>query len=315
MRCERLAEVAALSSASRAKRHAGDRQPVRDDDVGPAARTSSSTRCRAATRCRRSTPRRRGHATRAVPRGRAPRATTSSSAFGGDGTVNEAANGLAGSDTPLTCLPGGATNVYAGCSGSPTTSSTPPSTCSGWPTHWAPRAVDLGRVNGRCFTFSAGIGLDASVVERVDAHPHAEGALRAVVLRRGGGRDVPRRYVVSPPRLDVEVDGARRCAGVSAFVQNGERLHVLPSARGRSRAAARSGALPGSCSPGATLRRATVTFARASAGSPSTTGSRRSAASDACAPRRRRSRAGRRRLPRRRARAASPSRRAAAVVA
>src|SRR5437764_15332918 len=33
-------------------------------------------------------------------------------AFGGDGTVNEAANGLAGSDTPLTCLPGGRTNVY-----------------------------------------------------------------------------------------------------------------------------------------------------------------------------------------------------------
>ena len=33
-------------------------------------------------------------------------------AFGGDGTVNEAANGLAGSPTPLTCLPGGATNVY-----------------------------------------------------------------------------------------------------------------------------------------------------------------------------------------------------------
>ena len=33
-------------------------------------------------------------------------------AFGGDGTVNEAANGLAGSDTPLTCLPGGATNVF-----------------------------------------------------------------------------------------------------------------------------------------------------------------------------------------------------------
>src|SRR6266496_5631738 len=34
-------------------------------------------------------------------------------AFGGDGTVNEAANGLAGSDTPITCLPGGATNVFA----------------------------------------------------------------------------------------------------------------------------------------------------------------------------------------------------------
>ena len=41
-------------------------------------------------------------------------------AFGGDGTVNEAANGLAGSDTPLTCLPGGRTNVYCRMLGIPT---------------------------------------------------------------------------------------------------------------------------------------------------------------------------------------------------
>ena len=34
---------------------------------------------------------------------------------------------------------------------------------------WEPRSVDLGMVNGRYFTFAAGIGLDASVVERVDA--------------------------------------------------------------------------------------------------------------------------------------------------
>src|SRR4051794_15294514 len=40
-------------------------------------------------------------------------------AFGGDGTVNEAANGLAGSDVPLTCLPGGATNVFCRMLGIP----------------------------------------------------------------------------------------------------------------------------------------------------------------------------------------------------
>src|SRR2546423_4453101 len=40
-------------------------------------------------------------------------------AFGGDGTVNEAANGLVGSQTPLFCLPGGATNGFCRTLGIP----------------------------------------------------------------------------------------------------------------------------------------------------------------------------------------------------
>ena len=55
--------------------------------------------------------------------------------------------------------------------GSPTTSSTRPSTCSRSPTTSGPRRIDLGIVDGRHFVFSCGVGIDATVVERVDAHP------------------------------------------------------------------------------------------------------------------------------------------------
>ena len=105
-------------------------------------------------------------------------------AFGGDGTVNEAANGLAGSDTPLTCLPGGATNVFHRAIGIPTDVVEATEHLLALADDFRPRRVDLGRINDRYFTFAAGIGLDASVVERVDAHPRLKSRLRPVVLHR-----------------------------------------------------------------------------------------------------------------------------------
>src|SRR3954466_5649754 len=86
-------------------------------------------------------------------------------AFGGDGTVNEIANGLAGTETPMTVLPGGSNNVFAKMLGIPNDVVDATEHLLGLADRWQPRAVDLGRVNGRWFTFAAGVGLDASVVE------------------------------------------------------------------------------------------------------------------------------------------------------
>src|ERR1700759_2101613 len=78
-------------------------------------------------------------------------------AFGGDGTVNEAANGLAGSDTALTCLPGGSNNVYAKILGIPDDVVDATEHLLNMADAWEPRHADLGRVNGRWFTFAAGM--------------------------------------------------------------------------------------------------------------------------------------------------------------
>src|SRR6188508_2408076 len=72
-------------------------------------------------------------------------------AFGGDGTVNEAANGLAGTETPLTCLPGGSNNVFAKLLGIPTDVVDATQHLLRMADRFQARAVDVGRVNGRWF--------------------------------------------------------------------------------------------------------------------------------------------------------------------
>src|SRR5215213_6058064 len=142
-------------------------------------------------------------------------------AFGGDGTVNEAANGLAGSQTPLTCLPGGATNVYCRLLGIPAEIVDATEHLLGLADEWRPRPVDLGEVNGRGFTFSSGLGLDASVVERVDAHPHLKARLGEWYFTWAALSAFNRRYLVRPPRIRASVDG-RALDGVTAIVQNSD---------------------------------------------------------------------------------------------
>lgn len=142
-------------------------------------------------------------------------------AFGGDGTLNEAANGLAGSDTPLTCLPGGATNVLCRMLGIPNDIVDATEHLLRIADRWQPRRLDLAKVNDRHFTFSAGLGLDAAVVERVAARPRLKARWREWYFAYAGASTFLRRYVVNPPRLRVRA-GGEEVDGVTAIVQNGD---------------------------------------------------------------------------------------------
>jgi diacylglycerol kinase family enzyme len=141
-------------------------------------------------------------------------------AFGGDGTVNEAANGLVGSPTPLCCLPGGSANVFGKILGIPGDVVDATEHLLAMADDWHPRKVDLGVVNGRCFTFASGLGLDASVVERVDSKPHLKARLGPYFFTWVAVSTFLRRYLLNPPRLEV-LDGAEKLTGVTAIVQNG----------------------------------------------------------------------------------------------
>jgi len=148
-------------------------------------------------------------------------------ALGGDGTVNEAANGLAGDssrpvDTALACLPGGSANVYCRMLGIPNDIVDATEQLLRAADDWSPRRVDLGRVNGRYFTFSSGIGLDASVVAVVDAHPRRKARFRAWYFAFVGVTTFLRRYVVRPPRMEVSADGGEPVDGVTTLVQNAD---------------------------------------------------------------------------------------------
>jgi diacylglycerol kinase family enzyme len=149
-------------------------------------------------------------------------------AFGGDGTVNEAANGLIGSPsqwaganpTPLTCLPGGSANVFGKMLGIPGELVDATEHLLAMADDWRPRKVDLGVVNGRCFTFASGLGVDASVVERVDSNPRLKARLGAYYFTWAAISTFARHYVVHPPRMLARA-GEQTLEGVTTIVQNG----------------------------------------------------------------------------------------------
>jgi diacylglycerol kinase (ATP) len=88
-------------------------------------------------------------------------------AAGGDGTINEIIQGLAGSETALGVLPNGTVNVWARELGIPLDEAGARAVLVNGRT----RCVDLGCVNGRYFLLMVGIGLDGEVIQAVERKP------------------------------------------------------------------------------------------------------------------------------------------------
>jgi diacylglycerol kinase (ATP) len=120
-------------------------------------------------------------------------------AAGGDGTVNEVVNGLAGSGATLGLLPVGTVNVFATELGLPAYNL---DACWEIIQSDHTRVVDLPSANGKYFVQLAGVGLDAQAVKET-----------SLALKRSFG---PLSYLISaaqiaartPPRLIIESDGA-----------------------------------------------------------------------------------------------------------
>ena len=133
-------------------------------------------------------------------------------ACGGDGTLAEAATGLAGTTTPLAIIPRGTGNQVALNLGIPNNlEQAIDIAVSG-----RAEAIDLGRIDGRFFTLVAGAGIDAAVMQT---------ATRELKERWGFGAyiyaAVKEALTATPRRFHLVTDGrAIDIDAVSVMVAN-----------------------------------------------------------------------------------------------
>jgi diacylglycerol kinase family enzyme len=145
-------------------------------------------------------------------------------AFGGDGTLNEVANGLAGTDLPVAVLPGGSTNVVCRTLGIPNDVVDATEHLLSLADEWQPRRIDLGLVDRRRFVFACGVGLDATVVRRVDENPKLKAKAGPYYYSWAGFSGFYRRYLLNAIELEVTVDDHDPVPGVTAIAQNSDPL-------------------------------------------------------------------------------------------
>ncbi len=139
---------------------------------------------------------------------------------GGDGTVNEAVNGLVGSRTALGTLPVGTGNIWARQLHLPGASFPHPfhlQEAAIAQIEGRVRAVDTGQVNGRYFLLWAGIGFDAEVTHELEPRDRA--------TKRLG----PLPYAIAAVTLAREFSGLRTHMVVDGRIVRGRTILVIVS--------------------------------------------------------------------------------------
>ena len=124
--------------------------------------------------------------------------------YGGDGSLNEAVNGILGRNLPLAFLPGGTANVMAHELGLPLH----PVRAAGLLARGHVREIHPGVINGRLFLLMAGFGFDGDAVYRVS--PGLKEAIGKAAYVWAGLRAL----AAAAPRLRVTAEGAPSRTGV-----------------------------------------------------------------------------------------------------
>jgi diacylglycerol kinase family enzyme len=141
--------------------------------------------------------------------------------FGGDGTINETAQGLVGTDVALAILPGGSTNVIARALGVPRDPVEATAFVASHLRSATTTRINVAKLNDRFFLFNAGMGLDAETVRRVESDPEGKHRNHEKLFVRNALKAGLTQYRGVEPMISMTVGNAEPVDVVTAIACNG----------------------------------------------------------------------------------------------
>jgi len=128
--------------------------------------------------------------------------------YSGDGTYNEAVNGAAGR-VPFGFVPGGGASVFPRALGVAREPAAAAASIADALRDGRFRSISLGRVNGRRFLFSSGLGFEGEAVRRIDTRGRTADGRRPsnLVFALTIARTLTERRLRMRPQLEVEGHG------------------------------------------------------------------------------------------------------------